>query len=61
MDAILKTIGIIVLAGTMIAVPILLPISFIYHWGGFVQLLLIMATLLVFYFIAAAIAYYETE
>lgn len=59
MDAVLKTIGTVVLTSLMIAVPILLPISFIYHWGGFVQLLLIMATLLVFYFIAVAI--YEHE
>ena len=58
MDAVLKTIGTVVLASLMIAVPILLPISFIYNWDGFVKLLLIMATVFVWGVIAISITIY---
>lgn len=56
MDTILKTIGAMVVAGIIIAIPILLPISFIYHWNELARLLLITATCVVFGFIVIAIA-----
>ena len=61
MNAILKTIGLIVLADIMIAIPILLPISFIYNWYGFVILFLFIATFFVWWFIALLIVNYANN
>ena len=56
MDAILKTIGTLVLGSIVIAIPILLPISFFCNWAGEIKLLLIIWTFVVWYFVCWSIA-----
>lgn len=56
MDSVLKTIGTVVLASILIAIPILLTISFIYSWYGFIKLILIFLTFGLWYFIAWTLA-----
>ena len=56
MDSILKTIGCIVLTSVIIAIPILVPISFICDWYGFIKLLLVILTFGVWYFVSWTIA-----
>lgn len=56
MDAILRTIGCMVLASVIVAIPILVPISFICNWLGGIKLLLILLTIGVWYFICWTLA-----
>lgn len=56
MDAILRTIGGMVLASVIVAIPILVPISFICNWYDFIKLALILLTFGVWYFVCWTLA-----
>lgn len=56
MNAILKMIGCLVLGSIIFAIPILVPISFIYNWDGFLKTILVLLAFCVWYFICCTIA-----